>query len=176
MKVYILFTITNEHPGTKEFVRLFWEEPTLLQLKDYDYSFSEYKNMFQKSVRGWGYYLLQSFEKNELEVKPIYKDVIDYLNKKTDSAFRYAKAHQRIIEARVKEKFTLEDFKAVIDVKASQWKGSNMQIYLRPATLFQASKMDGYLQESKMIIPKSNDEKTTAERASDTVQKFFSGS
>ena len=80
----------------------------------------------------------------------IYKDVIDYLNEITGQSYRYAKAHKTIIEARIKEKYTLEDFKRVIDVKSGQWLNTTQAKYLRPSTLFQASKMDGYLQESKV--------------------------
>lgn len=176
MKVYILFSDSYSVPE-KVFEHLYWEIPTYEQLRDYGYSEQEAKEWSKPCETGWGCYYIEVFEKPEIEIeaRPMYKDVIDYLNQVTGSAFRYAKAHQRVIEARVKEKFTLDDFKKVIDTKSAQWKGTNMQTYLRPSTLFQASKMDGYLQESRMTIPKSNDEKTTAERARETVSKFFNG-
>ncbi|NCB45345.1 MAG: hypothetical protein EOM59_22360, partial [Clostridia bacterium] len=35
----------------------------------------------------------------------------------------------------------------VIDKKCAQWKGTDMDKYLRPSTLFNASKFEGYLNE-----------------------------
>ena len=38
----------------------------------------------------------------------------------------------------------MEDFKRVIDLKCDDWSGSQMEMYLRPETLF-GSKFDSYL-------------------------------
>ena len=38
----------------------------------------------------------------------------------------------------------MEDFKAVIDYKVSEWKGTKMEDYLRPETLF-GTKFESYL-------------------------------
>jgi uncharacterized phage protein (TIGR02220 family) len=78
----------------------------------------------------------------------IYKDVIDYLNKKTGKRYRHTTgATQRHIRARQKEGFVLQDFYAVIDVKCSQWlNDKNMSKYLRPETLF-GEKFESYLNE-----------------------------
>ena len=78
----------------------------------------------------------------------IYKDVIDYLNKKTGKRYRHTTgASQRHIRARQKEGFVLQDFYAVIDVKCSQWlNDKNMSKYLRPETLF-GGKFESYLNE-----------------------------
>ena len=78
----------------------------------------------------------------------IYKDVIDYLNKKTGKRYRHTTgATQRLIRARQKEGFVLQDFYAVIDVKCSQWlNDKNMSKYLRPETLF-GGKFESYLNE-----------------------------
>ena len=81
--------------------------------------------------------------------KKIYKDVIDYLNEKADKNYRStSKASQRLIDARLNEDFQLEDFKKVIDNKVASWKYDvNMNIYLRPNTLF-GSKFESYLNEN----------------------------
>ena len=81
-----------------------------------------------------------------------YKDVIDYLNQKTGKQFRKnTSSTQKVIKARFKEGFKLEDFKKVIDNKTDDWlKDKKMSEYLRPQTLFGADKFDGYLnQDSK---------------------------
>ena len=77
-----------------------------------------------------------------------YKEIVDYLNQKTNKNFKYtSKSTQRLINARFKEKFTVDDFKTVIDTKTSQWlKDKKMSAYLRPDTLF-GTKFESYLNE-----------------------------
>ncbi|PNZ27692.1 replication protein [Staphylococcus rostri] len=76
-----------------------------------------------------------------------YKDVIDYLNRQADKQYKSTtKKNRTVIRARTDEGFTLDDFKRVIDNKVSEWKGSNMEKYLRPETLF-GTKFEGYLNQ-----------------------------
>lgn len=75
-------------------------------------------------------------------------DVIAYLNLKTGKNFRATSAAtKKLINARSNEGFDLNDFKHVIDTKATQWLNSDMQSYLRPATLF-GTKFEAYLNEA----------------------------
>lgn len=75
----------------------------------------------------------------------IYSQVIDYLNKVAGTSYRAtSKQTQSHINARVKEGFTIDDFKTVIDNKCSEWKGTEFEQYLRPSTLF-GTKFEGYL-------------------------------
>lgn len=75
------------------------------------------------------------------------KEIINYLNEKTNKNYTYkAKATQRLINARTEEGFTLEDFKIVIDKKTKDWNNPTMEKYLRPQTLF-STKFEGYLNE-----------------------------
>lgn len=86
----------------------------------------------------------------ELELKEnIYKDIIDYLNIKTNKNYKASsKSTQSFIKARIKEGFKLEDFKKVIDNKFYSWKEDpKMNIYLRPNTLF-GTKFESYLNEN----------------------------
>ncbi len=80
----------------------------------------------------------------------IYSQIINYLNEKTNKNFRSnISKTQKLIQARIKENFTAEDFKKVIDIKTQEWlKDSTMSKYLRPETLF-GSKFEGYLNESE---------------------------
>lgn len=74
-----------------------------------------------------------------------FKEIIEYLNQRTSKNYKYSsKATQRHIRARIKEGFSLEDFKRVIDWKVSEWAGTDMEKYLRPETLF-GTKFEGYL-------------------------------
>lgn len=76
------------------------------------------------------------------------QQVLDYLNLKAGKGYRMAKAHKTLIDARLNEGYSLEDFRKVIDNKVADWgTDAQMEQYLRPATLFQASKFDGYLNQ-----------------------------
>ena len=75
-------------------------------------------------------------------------EVIDYLNAKLGTRYKATSVQaSKHINARINEGYTLDDFKAVIDKKCSQWKNDpNMAKFLRPETLF-GTKFDGYLNE-----------------------------
>ncbi|MCO4330297.1 conserved phage C-terminal domain-containing protein [Staphylococcus hyicus] len=78
-----------------------------------------------------------------------YRDVIDYLNQQTGKNYKSTtKKNQTVIRARTDEGFTLNDFKQVIDNKVSEWKGTDMEKYLRPETLF-GTKFEGYLNQQQ---------------------------
>ena len=94
--------------------------------------------------------------KNKEKENNIYSEVIKYLNEKANTNYRAStKNTQSFISARLKEGFTVEDFKKVIDVKAENWLGTDFEKYLRPTTLF-GTKFENYLNEAnkKGPIPK----------------------
>lgn len=76
-----------------------------------------------------------------------YKQIIDYLNLKADTQYKYASKDTRShIKARLDQGFTFEDFCTVIDKKVAEWKGTEYEKYLRPSTLF-GTKFEGYLNQ-----------------------------
>nr|WP_263430963.1 conserved phage C-terminal domain-containing protein [Leuconostoc gasicomitatum] len=77
-----------------------------------------------------------------------YKEIIDYLNEKANTKYRSSGAKTKtLIRARANDGFDLDDFKKVIDTKASQWLNDpKMKKFLRPETLF-GTKFEGYLNE-----------------------------
>lgn len=78
-----------------------------------------------------------------------YDAVIDYLNEKTGKHYRSkAAATRKLIKARFADGYTLDDFRHVIDVKASQWLGTEQDKFLRPETLFRPGHFESYLNES----------------------------
>ncbi|WP_312448234.1 conserved phage C-terminal domain-containing protein [Lacrimispora sp.] len=92
----------------------------------------------------------------EIVEKPPYQEIIDYLNSKTGKSYRWqTKATQGHINARFADGYTMEDFKNVIDKKTAEWKGGEMEQYLRPETLF-GSKFEGYLNQSQGKEKKEN--------------------
>lgn len=76
------------------------------------------------------------------------KEIVEYLNLATGASYRASTPKtQRLICARMREGFTVEDFKLVIDHKLKAWgKDPKMQTYLRPETLF-GTKFECYLNE-----------------------------
>ena len=75
----------------------------------------------------------------------ICQEVISYLNLKANKNFKLNTAsHQKFIKARIKEGYTIDDFKKVIDVMSAKWLGTDFEQYLQPQTLF-GNKMDNYL-------------------------------
>ncbi len=76
------------------------------------------------------------------------KEIVNYLNENAGTHYRSTTdATIKVITARLNEKFTVDDFKTVIDKKVSQWKGTSMEEYLRPQTLF-GSKFESYLNQT----------------------------
>jgi uncharacterized phage protein (TIGR02220 family) len=72
-------------------------------------------------------------------------EIIEYLNLKSGRSFRNVKANTDLIHARLKEGATVEEIKAVIDVKVKAWNNDpKMAEYLRPETLFGARKFAQY--------------------------------
>lgn len=88
------------------------------------------------------------------EPSTIHKDVIDYLNDKIGARYKASSAiNKRLIDARVKEGYTLDDFKRVIDNKVFSWsQDQKMSKYLRPQTLF-GTKFESYLNERAPSVP-----------------------
>lgn len=81
---------------------------------------------------------------NELNTNN-YKYIVDFLNSEANTNYRHTtNKTQSLIRARMKEGFTLEDFKQVISNKCNEWKGTDFEKYLRPETLF-GTKFESYL-------------------------------
>lgn len=77
-----------------------------------------------------------------------YDEVIDYLNEKTGKRYRAkTESTRRLIRARFADGYTLDDFRHVIDVKVSQWLGTEQDKFLRPETLFRPGHFESYLNE-----------------------------
>lgn len=74
-------------------------------------------------------------------------EIVEYLNQAAGTSYKpNTPKTVRSIKARIKEGFTVDDFKTVIDKKVSEWAKTDMQKYLRPETLF-GTKFEGYLNQ-----------------------------
>lgn len=89
-------------------------------------------------------------------------NIIEHLNARAGTNYRTAsKATQEHIKGRLAEGYTEEDFFTVIDKKCAEWRGTEMEKYLRPSTLFNREKFENYLNapisQPKGPQPKKND-------------------
>ena len=90
---------------------------------------------------------IHSPAKQDNTPKEVY-EIIDYLNLKTGKSYKHTtKKTQSLIKARLKEHFTVDDFKKVIDNMCAKWIGTKWEEYLRPNTLF-AGRFDDYLNQT----------------------------
>lgn len=81
------------------------------------------------------------------------ESLIEFLNLKTGKAFRPVEANLKFIEARLQSGATVPQCRALIIRKQREWKDKpDMQQYLRPETLFNATKFESYLGEC--VLPK----------------------
>ncbi len=81
--------------------------------------------------------------------KEAIKEIVDYLNLKTGKSFQ-TKSTETVkhINARLREGYSVEDFKTVIDKKTEQWlKNEKMEKHLNPSTLFGVKHFETYLNE-----------------------------
>lgn len=105
-------------------------------------------------------------EKEEKDKIP-YKEIIEYLNQKTNSHYKSTSVKTRKqIHARYEEGFTLDDFKKVIDMKVAEWTGTEFEMYLRPETLF-GTKLEWYLNQKKR--------KKSKGEVMDTLEAIYNG-
>jgi len=83
--------------------------------------------------------------------------IIAHLNKLTGLNYRSStKATRNLIRFWLIQGFTVEDFKKVHEIKCKQWLNNENSVYLRPLTLYNGSKFEGYLQQ--WYINKSREE------------------
>lgn len=79
------------------------------------------------------------------------KQVIDLLNSLTGSKYKSStKSHASNISGRLNDGHSVDDLMAVVRFKVQEWlHDPKMAQYLRPETLFQAGKFNGYLTAAK---------------------------
>ena len=118
------------------------EEKYINGVKFCEYSSTKFNGVLNKVEQGIKQSLPNNKEDNQ--AKNI-EDIVAHLNKKAQTKYQPSTpSTQRHIRARLNEGYTVDDFKKVIDKKCFEWKGTTMEKYLRPETLF-GSKFEGYL-------------------------------
>lgn len=85
------------------------------------------------------------------QLKKDAQEVLDFLNLKTGKNFRGTDegvdTNLDFIIARLKANVTVQDCKSLVTRKCLEWKGGDMEQYLRPSTLFNKTKFEQYLGE-----------------------------
>lgn len=132
---------------------IFCEDFVEKQAKIYNQvSQSEIEKIYKFGIQ----HLQQDFKiiQNKKQVIPkdkmiLAESVIDYLNKVGNKNFSKKEHNIKNIVARINDGFVFDDFKAVIDKKVFDWKGTNFEEYIRPMTLFSGKQFESYLQAQK---------------------------
>lgn len=93
-------------------------------------------------------------EKDNMSGKPDdipYSDILNFMNETFGTSYRAkGQANQKLIRGRWNEGYGLVDFKLVIADRFITWHNDQqMSQYLRPSTVFGASKFEGYLEHAK---------------------------
>lgn len=76
------------------------------------------------------------------------ESVLDYLNERCGRSFRKTDTSLKEIRARLRDGYSAETLKRIVDAKAAEWGGDpKMSKFLRPSTLFRATNCANYEQE-----------------------------
>lgn len=89
------------------------------------------------------------------------EEIVAHLNQRAGTHYKATTANTRkLVKARLKEGFTVDEIKLVIDKKCTEWLNNPAMVeYLRPETLF-GNKFEGYLNAKSM--PQNNPNNTTS--------------
>lgn len=82
---------------------------------------------------------------NNIDINNNIKNIVEHLNLRAGTFYKCNSDKTiKTITARLKEGFTFENFKTVIDKKWKEWKGTEFEKFMRPETLF-GNKFESYL-------------------------------
>ena len=84
----------------------------------------------------------------EVYIKQVVQDVVKYLNDRAGKNYlaKNASTHALISDLLI-QGYTPDDMRKVIDSRVAEWSGTDKDRWLRPATLFDPGKFEGYLNE-----------------------------
>ena len=93
--------------------------------------------------------------KEDAEFMASVREIIAYLNETIGTNYKPTSGYiKTLVHARLADGFDVSDFKTVIWKKAREWKGTDLEKYLRPQTLF-GTKFESYL--NQLDVPKEDD-------------------
>ncbi len=72
-------------------------------------------------------------------------EIVNFLNEKTGKRYSAKSVStKRLIRSRLRDGYSKDDLKGVIETMANQWMYTKMEYYLRPETLFNETKFQTY--------------------------------
>ena len=92
----------------------------------------------------------------EESIKVLSTEVLNYLNETASKCYQPIDANLKFVRARLTD-YTVADLKKVIDRKVKEWLGTGQEKYLRPETLFNATKFQGYINEPDITTTPQGD-------------------
>lgn len=75
------------------------------------------------------------------------RSILEFLNQKADKNFRPKAINLGLIKARLADGITEIQLRAIISRKVHEWRNTEQEKYLRPATLFNKTKCEQYIGE-----------------------------
>ena len=128
---------------------------TVFTVVKYDlYQTSDKQNDSQETSKRHSNDILTPTIEEKKEIKEgknnkIVQNVVTHLNVAAGTRYRYqTESTKRVITARLSDGYTEKDLLTVIDKKTEEWKGTDMEKFLRPQTLF-GGKFENLLEHMK---------------------------
>ncbi len=98
-------------------------------------------------------------QKESKENNTIYMSIVDHLNERCGTKYQNTAIETiQLILDKLSRGFIYEDFIKVINIKAAEWMGTDMQKFLRPSTLF-GKNFESYLNQKPAAVKESNGNK-----------------
>ena len=89
-------------------------------------------------------------------IKEKVNSIINYLNLKANAMYKATNSKTiNLVKSKLKDGFTVDDFKTVIDKKVKAWNGTLFEQYLTPFTLF-GDKFEIYLNQNIPTTSRTN--------------------
>lgn len=148
--IYESGIVKSTNPGV---VKSTNQEPKILRPNDTEFKETEIKETNNKK------------DNMSITTNSKIDEVITYLNEKSGKNFRTStKTYRETIGARLKEDYTVDQMKEVIEYKCKEWLGdSKTEKWVNPDTLFRPSNFDKYLNQVPVKQVKVKDDKEADE-------------
>lgn len=96
------------------------------------------------------------------------KQLLEYLNTQASRQYRPTPSNLKLITSRLDEGYTPDDVARVIERKCEEWLSDNKMVqYLRPSTLFNATKFNNYVGQLSAPLPTNNNKSSNGLAADD---------
>lgn len=142
------YTLTDKGESISQNLTFDWEKNSNSLVENYQ-SYNTTKDTIVSSTD------IQTTNKIPYIYNAEIEEILNFLNEKTGKHYTTrSKASVKMITERLKEGYTVDEFKSVIQNKTDAWLNNpEMKVYLRPETLFCAKHFESYLNDSHTDTP-----------------------